>query len=352
MKKWSLYAILLIGLALQIGEAGFSKFDPAALFSNRLNHVKISSPVTCRGLTIIPLSLPEDRTTILSFDEALSRNLIKISEINGGEVNRLAVENFSDYPVFIMSGEILTGCKQDRILQNDLLLSPHSGRIEIPAFCVEPGRWQEKSDKFSSGKSVTPPSLRQVAKETRSQEGVWNSVRTNLKSCSKAAGAGNVDNSGSQSMQRVYENQKVDAAIKSSQAYFADLPDKYPQMNGVVVAVNGRILCADLFCSRKLFCKMWEKLLYSYCLESLKCGDELPPVSKRQVSGFLNQAANAELDALPYPEDGWLFSLEHPRVSGSALLTHSSLVHSALYPKSGNYLESAPQSTPLYRNYR
>jgi len=355
MKKWTLGLCLLVSLmilALQGLEAGFLQFDPFGFFKSRLKSAQIYAPVTYQSLTIIPLALSENRQTILSFDEALNRNCLKITEIDGGRVNELAIENFSDCPVFIMAGEILTGCKQDRILQNDLLLSPHSGKVEIAAFCVEPGRWQEKSDKFSSGKSITPPSLRQVAKETSSQESVWSSVRTNLKSCSKAAGAQDLDTLGSQSMQRIYESKKVDGVIQNSSGYFAGLPDKYPAMNGVVVAINGRILCADLFTNRKLFRKMWSKLLYSYCLESLKGGEWDSSISKRQVTGFLNQAQSAELETMAYPESGWLYSLEHPRISGSALLVRNNLIHSALYPKFGNYLEKQSESTPLYRNYR
>ena len=53
-------------------------------------------------------------------------------------MNELAVENNSADTVFIQVGDIVRGGNQDRMITN-FILSPHSGKLPIDAFCVEHG---------------------------------------------------------------------------------------------------------------------------------------------------------------------------------------------------------------------
>ncbi len=65
------------------------------------------------------------------------RDRVRILE--SGSVNRLYLLNENDLPVIIIDGEALEGGKQNRTLRFALVLE--KGRHEIPAFCIERGRW-------------------------------------------------------------------------------------------------------------------------------------------------------------------------------------------------------------------
>src|SRR5262249_38239386 len=77
------------------------------------------------------------------------------------------VENLGDEAVFIQAGDIVKGGKQDRSLTVSLLLPPHSERIPIASFCVEPGRWSQRGredvGRFSSALSAMPSREARIA---------------------------------------------------------------------------------------------------------------------------------------------------------------------------------------------
>jgi hypothetical protein len=50
----------------------------------------------------------------------------------------------------LLAGEIVTGGKQDRIIGKDRLVPAESDPVDLSVFCVEPGRWVERSSKFNA----------------------------------------------------------------------------------------------------------------------------------------------------------------------------------------------------------
>ena len=65
--------------------------------------------------------------------------------------------------MFVQSGDIVKGGKQDRVLTVSLVLPPRSGRIAIAAFCVEQGRWSARGKedvKTFAGVATAMPSPR------------------------------------------------------------------------------------------------------------------------------------------------------------------------------------------------
>src|SRR5207253_7340820 len=112
--------------------------------------------------------------------EAMERKILVVYETS--DVNNLQVENISkNYEVFIQSGDIVKGGKQDRVLAVDIIIHARSGRISIEAFCVESGRWQkrgnENSGQFtSSNERIVTKDLKLAANKSRSQSEVWQKV--------------------------------------------------------------------------------------------------------------------------------------------------------------------------------
>jgi hypothetical protein len=70
-------------------------------------------------------------------DEAVWTKVLDVAEIDeGGRVSTIKVVNKSDRLVFLMAGELLLGCKQDRVI-NASMMVPTVGKLHIPATCVE-----------------------------------------------------------------------------------------------------------------------------------------------------------------------------------------------------------------------
>src|SRR5271166_2252048 len=94
----------------------------------------------------------------LTLEEAMAAGTVKVRETSN--VNQLEIENLGDDEVFVQSGDIVKGGKQDRTLMVSLLLPPKSGAVPITSFCVEEGRWtargREDGRNFSTAAASVP----------------------------------------------------------------------------------------------------------------------------------------------------------------------------------------------------
>ena len=70
---------------------------------------------------------------------------------------------------------------------------------------------------------------------------------------------------------------RVDAVAVPIEQSYLGLMRELRERNavGVVVAVNGRMIWADMFASTALLEKYWPKLIRSYAAEALTAGQEL-----------------------------------------------------------------------------
>src|SRR5260370_29593682 len=80
----------------------------------------------------------------LALQSAMEHKKVVVYETK--QVNELAIENVSTEPVFIQQGDIVKGGHQDRMISNDFILPPKSGRLPLAAFCVEQGRWNPRGN--------------------------------------------------------------------------------------------------------------------------------------------------------------------------------------------------------------
>ena len=232
----------------------------------------------------------------------------------GDEVNTLVLVNRSKRPLLLLAGEIVTGGKQDRIIAKDRIVPADADPIDLSVFCIEPGRWTETSSTFhASAKSSTnsimvQPEVRERAMVEQNQQEVWNSVHGAISQMEAAAappvagGASGGLGHGSpvpralgttsyaKAMQDGTVSQKVDEAVapvmQAREQVLAKLRGDHAV--GVVVAVRGEIIWADLFANTDLLSRYWTKLVRSYAAESLVEGEShaVPSVAEAQL--FLN----------------------------------------------------------------
>jgi hypothetical protein len=225
----------------------------------------------------------------------------------GDQVNTLVLVNHSNRPLLLLAGEIVTGGKQDRIVASDRIVPADADPVDLSVFCVEHGRWTESSATFGvTAKSpaqsfMVQPEVRKQAMAAKSQQQVWDSVSTAVAGMAVAAAppssamvVGN-DNSSSTTLtvesrrERVFSSAslgttsyakamqmdavsaQVDKAapelMKSREQVLGQLKQEHAV--GVVVAVHGEVIWADVFADTDLLTRYWSKLVRSYAAEGL-----------------------------------------------------------------------------------
>ena len=144
---------------------------------------------------------------------------------------------------------------------------------------------------------MAQPSVRTQAMANKSQQGVWDRVNSANAEAAVIAGAGTqggpssspssssyARNMNSAQMQR--EVDEVAAPVQRSyQSVIRQLRDQ--KAVGVVVAVNGEIIWADIFASPAMLEKYWPKLVRSYAAEALTHRGSTGTATLKEAQGFL-----------------------------------------------------------------
>jgi hypothetical protein len=228
----------------------------------------------------------------------------------GDEVNTLVLVNNSGKPLLLLAGEIVTGGKQDRVIAKDRIVPAGSEPIDLGVFCIEPGRWTASSETFSASAKapahsfMVQPSVRERAMVAKDQQEVWNSVRGSISQMEVAAapsastamggGSGYYRSMGTTSYARAMEDNSVSAKVDEAVAPVMKSRDQViAQLRkegaiGVVVAVRGEIVWADLFVDTDLLSRYWTKLVRSYAAESLAGGESHANPTVADAQRFLD----------------------------------------------------------------
>src|SRR5262249_36721858 len=118
---------------------------------------------------------------LLTLQEAMEQKKLIVHETS--DVNELSVENVAtDIDVFIQSGDIVRGGKQDRLMAVDMIVSPKSGKVPIASFCCESGRWRKRGGESEaafaeSSKQAANKDVKLAVNAARDQGQVWEKVK-------------------------------------------------------------------------------------------------------------------------------------------------------------------------------
>jgi len=335
MKKWGSFGVaaaLIVALAAWILGGGVK----AAGGPERVEGgpYRVLAPIESGNLLLFPVVRADGEsageTPFITLDEGLKGGEVEVTEAGrarglvrprgprshdesdrGDEVNTLVLVNHSKRPLLLLAGEIVTGGKQDRIVAKDRIVPADADPIDLGVFCIEPGRWTESSATFgAAGKSaansfMVQPEVRERAMVDQDQQQVWNSVDGAISHMEAAAtppaSAGGPAPEGmhhrslgtssyAKAMQDSAVSEKVDEAaapvMKAREQVLAQLRDEHAI--GVVVAVRGEIIWADLFANTDLLSRYWTKLVRSYAAESLMEGEDYPVSTLADAQRFLD----------------------------------------------------------------
>jgi len=296
---------------------------------------KVLDPIRHGNLTVFPVVAAKSYPTgeFLTLDEGLRSGEVEVSEAghvqglirrpsvpairnDGAQVNRLVLVNNSKRPLLLLAGEIVTGGKQDRVIGKDRIVPAESDPVDLSVFCVEPGRWVATSEHFGASAMyggtlggptkaaqspmamMAQPSVRAKAMADKDQSQVWAEVRKQqaaMETVEVTAAAPQVatEIARTSSYAKVNENEEVkrqvDAVAKPIEQNYQSLIRQLRDRNavGVVVAVNGRIIWADVFASTDLLEKYWPKLVRSYASEAVVTRAKEVDTSVSRAQAFL-----------------------------------------------------------------
>jgi hypothetical protein len=352
MKKsfLAILTVLLCGLVLM---ATVNAGDSGS-FPSGANDYKILAPISHGDLTIFPVvsAKVHDTSDFITLDEGIRSGEVVVTEVGnlhstmrrrptyparpvgGAEVNRLVLVNNSRHPLILLAGEVVTGGKQDRVVGKDRIVPAESDPVDLSVFCVEHGRWTETSSKFDTHASVMlQPSVRMKAMADQDQQKVWDAVGRSRTAMAAGVVAGppphpsatpvpgetyetavvassaevveqlNATSSYAKARENKAVQKQVESITEPMQKAYESVIRQLRNQNavGVVVAVKGHIVWADMFASSTLLGKYWPKLLDSYATEALTMPGARAEVTLKEAQVFLEnwQARHEVVDSEP-----------------------------------------------------
>lgn len=271
----------------------------------------VSAPFTHGNLTVFLLYGPDAERSrpVLGLDEALARKSAVVHET--GEVGELTVENTSEEDdLLLLSGDIVKGGRQDRVLQATMILPPKSGKVPVRSFCVEQSRWSKRGGEadthFAENRAqIGGKELKKAVQLAGDQGEVWRNVAVQQAGLSRNVGTVVNAVESPTSLQLALENDRVQAEVAK---YRDAILRKVGNPNGVVgfvTVVNGKVTGAEAFASHALFKKAWAKAVNAAAVEAVaeKTDRTFTGMTTDGVRGFLaNAGREAEREEPAYRE--------------------------------------------------
>jgi hypothetical protein len=286
----------------------------------------VDQPVVYRHLAIYPVV----RTTsvavgdYITLDMAQASNSVLIKERPNASVPTVLIINTGKRPIYIMAGEIIIGGKQDRMVSFDIII-PAGKEIEVEVRCVEHGRWHGASAQFSPGGAVGSKKVR-TALQFKTQYDVWDEVEKMCEEHDITTSSG------------TYGALLSSGDIDKKSMPFLDAMNRGLQnenMVGLIMALNGEVVCVDIFMNPDYFDRVKEKLLKAYVLDAIST-DEIADgaADKQKIISFFNELNRAQRAELKDYKDNCNFELESDQIIGNESRdTEGRLQHLNLYMK-------------------
>lgn len=329
MSKQVLKVSLLATILILIGCFGKPiKAEKKGPVSEFIRILEVGKPLSYRNLTVVPVyfSKTQDKKEYVTLEDALKRKWIKITEMEGGRVPQVKITNTSKHMIYLMGGEILTGCKQDRILASDILLAPGTKDLMVPVFCVEQGRWNFTSANFYSKENLGTFKLRSAAqtKNPSAQSEIWNQIATENRKMGIT--------SDSSAYQAAYDKEENKAEIARIERTFHNVPHLYEDTTGVVIGLAGRIVSVDIFANEDLFKKQWPKILKSSALSSIS-SNLAGNITQKEAVELLKKFFDLDYTQKPGIDIGVEYTFTDSTLNIGSLTYDGKVVHLAGFPQ-------------------
>ncbi len=291
--------------ALPGDQSGPTAPATAAAAPMPVSEYRLTGPFSHDNLTVYLLHGPDTLPPrpILTLDEALAKNAFVVHET--GTVNTLMVENLSDGDdVLIQPGDIVKGGRQDRLIASAMVVPAKSGKIAVPSFCVEHGRWtqrgKEVATRFAKNDTcIAGKDLKNAALVDGQQAKVWENVDKLQSKLSENVGQRVNCPDSPTSLQLALENDAVAERLKGYERSLGSILRGGRPAVGYVIAVNGKVTGAEVFGSSAVLEKAWPKALRSAAVEALaerNAVRDFEPCSGAMARAFLADAERGQVE--------------------------------------------------------
>jgi len=219
----------------------------------------------------------------LTLQQAMQEDRVNIEDRLG--VNTLEFSNNSDQPIYLMSGEIIVGGRQDRVIAEDRVIPPNSSRVTVPVYCVEEGRWgNRKKFKYYHEASMH---LRQKIDRDRNQGSVWKEIEEEnkmdgVRSATKAYTA--------HAQNRNFVRMENEYLQEFQLSVFADPSN----ILGIVAVTGGLVMGCDIFISPALFEREYNTIIFSYIDEAISFGQPIA-IQPSQIKSYMDDLLGNEI---------------------------------------------------------
>ncbi len=295
--------------------------------------LEISSFHKYRRLSVVQFrSIPNNTLEYISGAEAVKNDLIQVKEVShDGSVNNLHLFNLSNKYVFFMDGDILTGAKQNRVLNTSVLIAPNT-KINLPVSCVEQGRWNAVSDKFKTSGYLSPQKLR-----ARKSRAVDESLKDNAGFMAEQGEVWDEVENYSIAFKVKSSTMNLTDVFESKKADFDSFAENFPankEANGLAVFTDRELLNIDLFNRTDIYQEYYPRILRSAAMEVAALADKTNEITEAEAK-YKTDVLFDKLEKMKYTVHhgagaGKEKRFEGDDLTGFELSFKSSLVHLAL----------------------
>jgi hypothetical protein len=323
---------MLLALLPGFAESLDAQADVSALNAARvaLAGLKIGKALHYRNATVFPLHIDNghDRAYAL-LEEALDDGTAEVTETSDhGSVPEVLVKNTGPLPILLPEGEILTGAKQNRVINITILVAAHS-ELVIPVSCVEQGRWSTISERFRATHYATPKV------RARKCERVWAGA---ARSGDFSGDQGEVWQHVAQELHCAAVHSRTESLTDGLEASRSKVDDYRRNLAlpedaaGVVIARGSDIVSLELFDTPRTMQRLWPRMsdacFFTFAYESRKAR----PASEKVVENFL-QRIQDHLEVLTDTRGlGVSVGLRGEHLAGTGLCHDDRLLHLAAFP--------------------
>jgi hypothetical protein len=295
-----------------------------------LGEPQISGP-----LTVYPIFGPEPTVLYRSLSHAVAHGAFITEVDEDGDVNDVLVFNASAHSVLLYEGELITGARQNRTIDQPVLI-PAGAQVSVPVSCVERERWDDRrrSDRFTVATHTPDPRLRRAKRATANrrhaggdeprpdQVEVWEQIEMRLELHDVAA-----------------PRRAFDDVFVARRTALDQLTRRIHALNrqlGAVAVIAGEPVALDFVSRPDVFADLLPGLADGYALQALELSYATDPPRPAQCEvaarEFLRQALHSRRRRAPTPGIGDGFVAIGRGIVGCGLRAERELVALSAFP--------------------
>lgn len=266
-----------------------------SLSNLRLPAMHVGRGVTCGTVTVFPVWTDSDG--VRGIDWA-GRGLV-IDEVDGGSVPHLSVTNPTGRAQLILEGDILEGGRQDRMAGETTLVMPGES-VVIPVNCVEAGRWNSgrghRATNLKGAYSVREARRRAMKSHSSSaQSAVWNRISRIEEGLGERSATSNFKERARVRQERLVVSKEMlargERLVEPDMADHPALLKPLAGQRGVIIAIGGEIVAAEVFGSSVAFAERWEGIAIAAEIDGRFA--ETRPVRSQDARDFIEAIEEA-----------------------------------------------------------